>query len=79
MPRYFIDSSDGDLQVIDREGLELATQREARQAALEALPDMARDLIPDGDRRRFTVSVRNEAGTTIYSAALTLEGEWHER
>jgi hypothetical protein len=76
MPRYFIDTSDGDLTVVDREGLELLNDNAAREAALGTLPDMARDLIPDGDRRSFTVSVRNISGNTIYSAVLTLEGSW---
>ncbi len=76
MPRYFIDTSDGDLTVVDREGLELPNDNAAREAALGTLPDMARDLIPDGDRRSFTVSVRNISGNTIYSAVLTLEGSW---
>lgn len=78
MPRYFIDTSDGNLNVIDREGLELPNDEAAREAALGTLPDMARDLIPDGDRRSFTVSVRDMTGNTIYSAALTLKGNWHE-
>lgn len=78
MPRYFIDTSDGDLTIVDREGLELPNDNAAREAALGTLPDMARDLIPDGDRRSFTVSVRNMSGDAIYRAVLTLEGSWQQ-
>jgi hypothetical protein len=37
---------------------------------------MARDGIPDGDHREFTVNVRNEGGEEIYTATLTLRGGW---
>lgn len=77
MPHYFIDSSDGDLQIVDHEGLALPDDRSAREAALAALPDMAHDKIPDGDTRVISVSVRNDRGQTIYSARLELTGQWH--
>jgi hypothetical protein len=76
MPRYFIDSFDGDTCFIDSEGMDFADDAAARYHALDALPDMARDEVPDGDRRRFVVSVRDQAGEVIYSASLTLEGGW---
>lgn len=79
MSRYFIDSSDGDQNFLDEEGVELADDDVARFTALDALPDMARDVIPDGDERRLSVSVRNAAGTVIYQATLTLKGNWEER
>ena len=47
-------------------------------AALRALPDMARDIIPDGDHREFVVTVRTEGGSEIYRATLTLKGEWRD-
>lgn len=78
MPRYFIDSSDGDHTDIDREGLELADDETARRTALDALPDMARDKLPDGDERSFRVSVRNADGSVIYRASLDLTGGWVE-
>lgn len=76
MPRYFIDSNDDDHFVRDEEGEEMDGPRSARTAALRALPDMTRDKLPDGDRRTFAVTVRNEAGEAIYKATLTLVGEW---
>ena len=77
MPRYFIDTADGDLSMIDNEGLYYPSDEAARKAALDALPDMARDEIPDGDARRFSVAVRSSEGRAIYSAELTLNGRWH--
>lgn len=79
MPHYFIDTSDGHLPLIDNEGQEFPDDETARRAALDALPDMARDELPDGDHRTFAVSVRNAGGRAIYSAKLMLEGRWHNR
>ncbi|KRD95850.1 hypothetical protein ASE63_12605 [Bosea sp. Root381] len=76
MPRYFIDTSDGDRSILDEEGIDLADDAAARLSALDALPDMARDVIPDGDERRLSVSVRNAEGEVIYHATLTLAGHW---
>ncbi|MCU4181078.1 DUF6894 family protein [Bosea sp. BH3] len=78
MPRYFIDSSDGARDVEDDSGLELASDRAARSAALDALADMVRDVLPDGDHRIFSVNVRNATGGELYQAKITLEGKWLE-
>ncbi len=76
MPRYFIDTDDGDTSHRDVDGHELRDDEAARKAALNALPDMARDKLPDGDHRTFKVMVRDERGTVVYAAAMTLKGGW---
>lgn len=76
MPRYFFDTDDGDFRCVDDEGAELPDMEAARLAALDELPDMARHKLPDGDRRTFSVRVRDEAGIAIYVATLDLVGEW---
>lgn len=76
MPRYFIDTDDETVADHDDDGAELDGPQAARIAALEALPDMARDSIPKGDRQIFTAHFRDESGTVIYTATLTLRGEW---
>jgi hypothetical protein len=50
----------------------LAGIEEARAEAVKALPDMARDGLPDGDYREFVVHVRDEAGQRVLRARLTL-------
>ncbi|WP_246685484.1 MULTISPECIES: hypothetical protein [unclassified Methylobacterium] len=75
--RYYIDTDDGDARVIDEAGFDLPGPLEARTTAIDALPDMARQKIPNGDDRTFSVSVRNEAGGVIYSAELVMTGTWH--
>ena len=77
MPRYFFDTDDGDVLVEDGEGIELPDAEAARTIGVAALPDMARDRLPDGDRRTFAVRVRDERGTVLYSASLDMVGEWH--
>lgn len=74
MPRYFFDIHDGRLQR-DDEGTECADFEAARREAMISLPDVARWEIPaDGDRQTYTVIVRDEAGTPVYTATLTFTG-----
>ncbi|AWN40516.1 hypothetical protein U8607_20085 [Methylobacterium durans] len=76
MPRFFIDSNDDEFHLRDEEGQEFPDAMAARDAAMMMLPDMAREKIPDGDSRRFCVTVRDQSGTTLYTADLILKGEW---
>ena len=76
MPRYFIEADDGDFNHRDEEGHDLPDDEAARKAALDALPDMARDKIPDGDQRTFRATARDEQGNMVYGASLTLKGGW---
>ena len=76
MPRYFIDTHDDDTLVEDEEGQELPNAEAAWRAALAALPDMARDKVQDGKDRTFCASIRDEAGTVLYKATLSLTGKW---
>ncbi len=75
MPHYYIDAQVGDFTHHDEEGHDLVDDEAARRAALEALPDMARDAMPAGDNDTFTVTVRGERGL-VYKAMLTLKGSW---
>ena len=76
MPRYFIDTDDGHTVVVDDEGYDLADHAAARDLALRALSDMARDTLSENDRRAYTSRIRAEDGSAIYGASLTLTGEW---
>lgn len=76
MPCFFIDTNDGDFSYHDDQGHELPDQDVARKIALDVLPDMARDKIPDGDQRTFSVHVRDQTGAVIYIATLALNGGW---
>ena len=76
MPCYFFDLDDGERQTRDQDGLELRGPWEARDMALAVLPDIARDVIPRGDRRNIVSSVRDERGEVMYTARLSLAAEW---
>ena len=76
MAHYTIDTDDDDLLVEGDYGEGLTCPSTARRMALSALPDMARDKLPDGDRRTFRAIVRDDNGQEIYTATLTLVGEW---
>ncbi len=73
MPRYYFDEYDGDAFFQDEEGLELDGIEAARAEARKALPDIARDVIPDdGNRRTIAVKVRDGTGKVVVTATLSL-------
>lgn len=74
MPRYFFDIHNGGFQR-DEDGIECANFEAARREAMIALPEISRWAIPaDGDSQAFTVLVRDESGTLVYTATLTFAG-----
>ena len=76
MPTFYFDISDGDEQVRDDLGIELSDVQAARRQAISVLPDIARDELPDGDRREFRAVVRDASGKTVFKAKLSLVAEW---
>ena len=76
MPRYFFDLYDGDTEAKDTEGLDFVDREAMRRAAIAELPDIARDVLPDGDEREFVVAVRSERGEVVFRAALVLRAGW---
>ena len=76
MPHYYFDLDDGDSKTHDSVGVTLADAEAARKAAIAILPDLAREELPDGDRRVFVSKVRDETGTVLFLATLSLVGEW---
>lgn len=76
MTHHTIDTDDDDFLVEGAYGEGLTCASTARRMALSVLPDMARDTLPDGDRRTLRAIVRDENGEEIYTATLTLVGEW---
>jgi C4-type Zn-finger protein len=72
MPRYFFDIQDGDHFTPDYEGMELDGLEAAKAEAKKALPDIVKDEMPDGDRRDFTVVVKDEVGHEVLQVKLSL-------
>ena len=76
MPRFYIDTSDQERFVRDEEGLEFEDIEAAKNAAVDALPDMARDDLPDGDSRTFIAVVRDIHGRTLVQATMAFGVTW---
>ncbi len=70
MPRYFIDSDDGDFRSRDDEGLACADAEAAIRQAVTLLPDMARHTPPRGAHHTYAIGVRDEAGRLLCTAEL---------
>ncbi|MGO4839791.1 hypothetical protein AB4144_46840 [Rhizobiaceae sp. 2RAB30] len=72
MPRYFFDTVVGRDVMVDDFGLEFFSRDQMRAAALHALPELARELLPNSSSRRTSVKVRDELDRTVFAATLTL-------
>ncbi|WP_201836186.1 DUF6894 family protein [Microvirga zambiensis] len=72
MPRFFFDIHDGEKFTPDREGLELEGLAAAKAEAKKTLPDIVKEEMPDGDRRDFTVDVKDVAGRIVWRVTLSL-------
>jgi hypothetical protein len=67
----FFDVHDGDHLSRYSEGIELPDLQAAKVEAQSALPDIARDELPDSDRRDLMVSVRADTGQVVLRATLS--------
>lgn len=76
MPRFFFDLDDGQERTVDSVGVELPNLAEVRRKAIAVLPDLAREELPDGDRRVFVCQARNDGGIVVFIATLSLVAEW---
>lgn len=76
MPRFFFDIDDGEHRFQDDEGVELTDEQEARTKAISVLPDIAREILPDDDRRVFVAKVRDATGRTIFMSTLSFVAKW---
>jgi hypothetical protein len=72
MPRFFFDIHDGEAFTPDRQGLDLDGLEAAKDEAKKTLPDIVKDEMPDGDRRDFTVDVKDAAGQIVWRVTLSL-------
>ena len=80
MSRFYFDVFDGVTTTADEFGLDVEDGLErVRYLAIDALPDVAREKLPDGDRAEFTVIVRDAGGRNIFRATLSLHAEWINR
>ena len=72
MSRFYFDIHDGDDFIPDHEGIDLEGVEDAKAEAVNTLPDMARDGLPEGDSRDFVVTVRDETDRPVWRVRLSL-------
>ena len=76
LKRYFFDVDDGDGLAIDGIGLLCDSLHAVREEAIKVLPDIAREVLPDGDQRVLRTIVCDEGGRSIFEASLALDAHW---
>ena len=76
MPHFYFDVTDGEHRTRDDEGLMFADLATACREAVRVLPEVARDVLPDGTEKLMSASVRDEAGTILFRALLVFRCEW---
>ena len=76
LPKFYFDTFDGDQTAIDTDGIECPSRRMVQHQAIDALPDMAREILPDGPSRTFRVEVRDDGGNVVFRATLELQSVW---
>ncbi len=76
MALYFFDCHDGSTTHVDDQGITCRDLDEVRYRAIDALPDLVRDELPDGDERSFEIRVRDEAGKPVFRCWLTFRLAW---
>jgi hypothetical protein len=76
MPLYYIDVYNGETYIPDTQGQMLGNPEEARSAALTLLPEVARQVPPNGNQRVMMTHVKDADGRPLFRAILSLTGEW---
>ena len=72
MAIYFFDFVDGSYATQDRDGHECVSADEARLEILRALPEVLLSAPQDVDEREVACSVRDEDGSVLCRASVTL-------
>lgn len=75
MVRFFFDFSDDGRAMRDVDGHDCESADTARLEVLRALPEVLLHDPRDADEREVTCSVRDERGTVLYRASVTLKGQ----
>ena len=75
MPCYHFDSHDGVRFTTDETGVELDGIKAARQEAARRLAELAREIVPDDDRREVVIEVKDETGQRVLVAKLSVRIE----
>jgi hypothetical protein len=72
VPRFYFDVSVGDHLTRDDEGLQLDDLKDARDKAVEAAAEIAREALPKNPDFEVSVQVRDEDGFLLFTAGVTM-------
>ena len=75
MPRYFFDTCDGERQVRDETGIDLAGPQDIPREAAILLQGLGLAEMLKGRSRVFTVRVRRDDGAFVYRGTAKLDIE----
>lgn len=76
MARYFFDIHDGNDLTKDEDGVVCGSLSDLSFQAIDVLPEIVREALPDGPPRTFYVKVRDVAGRYVFRATLTFASAW---
>lgn len=79
MPRYFFDFTDTGTHTPDPEGTDLPTENDAKEEAIRALVEIVGELLPDGNHRELSFTVRDQAGQRLMELALRFDAKIRSR
>jgi hypothetical protein len=74
--RLYLDVDNAGRLSRDESGVTLGSLAAASREAIRAASDAARDVQPSRTERVISTSVRDQAGTTLFRAVLTLRCDW---
>ena len=75
MPRFFFDIRVGEQTTLDSHWVDLPTLGAARADLMDALGEITRDTMPDGDQREIIGEVRDEARQVVLRATISVKVE----
>ncbi|MBZ9998194.1 MULTISPECIES: hypothetical protein [unclassified Mesorhizobium] len=73
MARFFFDTGDRDLVLLDEIGVECGGLEEVRRVGFEGLIDLTRDALKSVDGQKVFVEVRDENGDKVLRLSLSLQ------
>ena len=75
MPRFYFDIRDGDRTTLDSDGVEFPTLDAAHADLMDALAEITRDIMPDGNYREIIGEVRDQGGKPVLRATIAVKAE----
>ena len=73
MPRFYFDICDGERQVRDEAGIDLASRDDIPAETATLLVGLGQDGMLNGRPRTFTVEVRDDGGALLYRGTAILD------